>query len=72
MEKQEAFNLIITRPPDEGWGHAPISKMLTQNCSCLKENAGTKNGEETDGKAIQRQPHQESIPSAYTKPRHYC
>jgi hypothetical protein len=21
----------------EGWGHPPISKILTQNCSCLKE-----------------------------------
>jgi hypothetical protein len=23
--------------PVEGWGHPPISKLLTQNCSCLKE-----------------------------------
>ena len=25
------------RPPVEGWGHPPISKILTQNCSYLKE-----------------------------------
>ena len=24
----------------EGWGHLPISKILTQNCSCLKETRG--------------------------------
>ena len=24
----------------EGWGHLPISKFLTQNCSCLKETQG--------------------------------
>jgi hypothetical protein len=25
-------------PPVEGWGYPPISKILTQNCPCLKEN----------------------------------
>jgi hypothetical protein len=24
----------------EGWDHPPISKILTQNCSCLKEMQG--------------------------------
>ena len=24
----------------EGWGHPPISKILTQNCSCLTEIQG--------------------------------
>jgi hypothetical protein len=27
-------------PPVEGWGHLPISKILIQNCSCLKEIQG--------------------------------
>ena len=32
----------------EGWGHPPISKILTQNGSCVKElNTGTKSGAET-------------------------
>jgi len=37
-----------------------------------KGNTGTKYGAETEGKAIQRLPHWESIPYADTKPRHYC
>jgi hypothetical protein len=27
-------------PPVDGWGHPPVSKFLTQNCSCLKEIQG--------------------------------
>jgi hypothetical protein len=29
-------------PPVEGWHHSPVSKILTQNCSCLKEMQGRK------------------------------
>jgi hypothetical protein len=32
----------------------------------------TKFGVETEGRTIQRLPHQESIPYTTTKPRHYC
>jgi hypothetical protein len=28
--------------PFEKWGHLPISKLLTQNCFCLKETQGEK------------------------------
>jgi hypothetical protein len=26
----------------EGWGHPPISKLLSQKCSCQKESQGQK------------------------------
>jgi hypothetical protein len=48
--------------PVGGWGHPLISKILTQNFSCLKEIQGTKHGAETEGTAIQR-----FIPHADTK-----
>jgi hypothetical protein len=37
-------------------GLPPISKIITQNCSCLKEMQ-EQSGAETEGKAIQRLPH---------------
>ena len=42
-------------PLVEGWDHPPISKILTQNCSCLKEMQGQR-VEQTEEKAIQRWP----------------
>jgi hypothetical protein len=55
-----------------------IGKVLSWGCGHInpeflsKGNAGTKSRAETDGKNIHTLPHQGSIPSADTKPRHYC
>jgi hypothetical protein len=54
-------------PPVEAWGHLPISKILTQNCSCLKEIQGQE-WTETEGEAIQRLPYLGIYPIC----RHYC
>jgi hypothetical protein len=43
-----------------------VNKILTG------ANMETKCGSETEGKAIQRLPHLESIPYTDTKPGHYC
>jgi hypothetical protein len=56
IEPEEAIPSKESRLPAKGWCHPPISKILTQNCSCLKEIQGQKNGAETEGKAILRPP----------------
>jgi hypothetical protein len=57
-EKREPIETIprgYTWPLVEGWGQPPISKILTQNFSCLKEIRERR--AETEGRAIQRLPH---------------
>jgi hypothetical protein len=53
----EPLEIIISsgyaRLPVEGCDHSPVSKILTHNCSCLKEMQG-ESGTKTEGKAIQR------------------
>jgi hypothetical protein len=53
------------------WGMGPLTHLQIFNTEGFlsKGNTGTKCGTETEGKAIQRLPHWESIPN--TKPRHY-
>jgi hypothetical protein len=35
-EPVEIISRVYKKPLAKGWGHLPISKLLTQNCSCLK------------------------------------
>jgi hypothetical protein len=39
-ESVETISKVRHGPPVEGWGHPPITKILTQNFSCLKEMQG--------------------------------
>jgi hypothetical protein len=55
----------------EGWGHPSISKILTQNCSCLKEIQGQRVEQRLKKKPFRVCPTLGSIPHADTKPRHY-
>jgi hypothetical protein len=45
--------------------------MVCGMCHGYSERQGQKNGTETEGKDIQKQPHL-GISSADTKPSHYC
>ena len=56
----------------EEWNHLPISKFLTQQCSCPKERQGQKMEQKRKERSSRDHPTQGSIPSADTKPRHYC
>jgi hypothetical protein len=58
--------------PVEAWGHLPISKILTQNCSCIKEIQGQRVEQKLKEGHPETAPPGESIPHADTKPRHYC
>jgi hypothetical protein len=57
--------------PVEGWSHPCYSNILIQKCLCPKVRQ-TKNGSETEGKAIQRSYHLGIIPLEDTKCPHYC
>jgi hypothetical protein len=59
-------------PLVEGWGHLPISKILTQNCSCLKEIKGQRMEQRLKERPSRDCLTWESIPHADTKPRYYC
>ena len=57
-----------------GWkmGPLPFSKILTQNCSCWKEIQGQRVEHSLKEKPFRDCPIWGYIPSAATKPRHYC
>jgi hypothetical protein len=59
-------------PQFEGWGHPPISKILTQNCSFLKKKQGQRVEQRLKERPSRDCPTWGSIPHADTKPRHYC
>jgi hypothetical protein len=59
-------------PPVERWGHLPISKILTQNCSCLKEIQGQRVEQRLKERPSRNCPTWGSILHADTKPRYYC
>jgi len=42
IEPVETTSSREAQPSVEGWGHPPISKILTQNCSCPRERQGQK------------------------------
>ena len=74
-EKIEPLETISSRqayPPVEELGHLSISKILTQNCSHLKETQGQKNGPEAEERPSRGCPILEFILLADTKPKHYC
>jgi hypothetical protein len=52
-------------------GYPPISKFLTQKCSCPKKNK-TKNEAETEGRAIQGLPHLGIHPVCRYQTAHCC
>ena len=64
--------------PVKGWGHPPISKLLTQKCFCPKERQGPKKKKKKKKKQIKKKkpprytPTKEKITNANTKPQHYC
>jgi hypothetical protein len=55
-----------------GWGHTLISKLLTQNCSCLKEIQRESLEQRLKESLLKDCPTWELIPYTDTKPRHYC
>jgi hypothetical protein len=56
----------------ERWDHPPISKVLNQSCSCLKEIKVQRVEQRLKERPSRDCPTWESIPHADTKPRHYC
>jgi hypothetical protein len=40
IEPVEIISSGYAQPSSEGWGHPPISKILTQDCSWIKEMQG--------------------------------
>ena len=56
----------------EEWSHPPISKILTQNCFCLKEMQGQKLEQRLKERPSRNWPTWGSIPYTVIKPRHYC
>jgi hypothetical protein len=65
--------LVVRHGPlIERLGHPPISKILIQNCSCLKEIQGQKVEQRLKERASRDCPTGKSIPYAETKPTHYC
>jgi hypothetical protein len=54
------------------WNHLPISKNLIQNCSCQKEMQGQRMEQRLKERPSRDCPTWGYIPSADTKPRHYC
>jgi hypothetical protein len=59
-------------PLVDRWGHSPISKILTQNCFCLKEIQGQRVELRLKKRPSRDFSIWESIPYAVTKPSHYC
>jgi len=56
----------------EGWGHSSISKILTQNCSCLREIQGQRMEQRLKERSSRNCSAWGSISDVNTKPRHYC
>jgi hypothetical protein len=56
----------------EGWNLSLISKILTQNCSCLKEIQGQRVEKRLKKMLYKDWPTWWSIPYTDIKPRHYC
>ena len=56
----------------EVWGHRPTSKILTQNCSCLKYIQGQRVEQRLKERPPRDCPTWGSIPYTVIKPRHYC
>jgi hypothetical protein len=63
---------LTSSTPVEGWGHSPISKILTQNCSCLKEIQGRRVKQRMKERPSRDCTTWGTIPHADTKPKHYC
>jgi hypothetical protein len=59
-------------PLVEGLGHPPIFKILTQNCSCIKEIQGQLVEQRLKKRPSRDCPTCGSIPHPDTKTRHYC
>jgi hypothetical protein len=78
LHKGEGKNLLRPHPEVrhgplvEEWSHPTISKILTRNCSCLKEIQGQRVEQRLKEKPSRDCPTWGSIPHADTKPRHYC
>ena len=68
MEPEETTFSVETWSPVEGWGHLPISKFLTQNCSCPKEMQGQKMEQRQKERPSRDCPTLGSIPSEDMKP----
>jgi hypothetical protein len=56
----------------EGWSHPPVSKILTQNCSCQKEIRGQRVEQRLKERPSRDCPTWGFMPHADTRPRHYC
>jgi hypothetical protein len=59
-------------PRVAGWGYPPISKILTQNCSCLKEIEGQRVEQRLKKRPSRDCPTWGSFLYADIKPRQYC
>ena len=68
----EVYLEVRHGPPDKEWGYSPISKILTHNCSYLKEIQGQRVEQRLKERPSRDCPTWGSIPHADTKPRHYC
>jgi hypothetical protein len=68
----QRLGMPSTPSPIQRWGHPPMSKILTQNCSRLKETQGQRVKQSLKERLSRDCPTWRSILYTGTKPRHYC